>query len=75
MISSIPGARPARSISSTSLRAGRPGAPPPGGGGSGRASAVAPGPETSPALALRVRVQLIGHARNNMEVNLSHAWL
>ena len=24
---------------------------------------------------LRVRVQLIGHARNNMLVNLSHAWL
>ena len=24
---------------------------------------------------LRVRVQLIDHARNNMQVNLSHAWL
>ena len=24
---------------------------------------------------VRVRVQLIGHARNNMQVNLSHAWL
>ena len=26
-------------------------------------------------LAIRVRVQLIGHARNNMQVNLSRAWL
>ena len=26
-------------------------------------------------LAVRVRVQLIGHARNNVYVNLSHAWL
>ena len=25
--------------------------------------------------AIRVRVQLIGHARNNMYVNISHAWL
>ena len=24
---------------------------------------------------LRVHVELIGHVRNNMQVNLSHAWL
>ena len=27
------------------------------------------------AVDIRVRVQLIGHTRNNMSVNLSHAWL
>ena len=30
---------------------------------------------TNDTLAARVRVQLIFHARNNMYVNLSHAWL
>ena len=29
----------------------------------------------TPGDRVRVRVQLIGHARNNMYVNLSHTWL